>query len=328
MIDHFGAFDGKLVLVTGGCGFIGHHVVEKFASLGARITVLDDLSSGSINNLDGISGDVHLIRGSILNESKVKKASKGVSFIVHLAAQTSVAGSVENPEKVFLENVEGSFLLLDTVKRFVKRVVFSSSCSVYGETSLIPLCESIYPVPVSPYAASKVSGEALANAFSKSFGMEVFSLRFFNVYGPGQRLDSSYAAAIPSFVSKAITGEDLPIYGDGKQTRDFVHVSNVAAAVLSACVSPFPDCNNAAVINVGSGVETSIQELALIILRLTESTSLMRHFAPRAGDVRRSFASTDLLKTILGIRECLDLETGLCQLIAKTKISRGSSCQI
>ena len=222
------------VLVTGGAGFIGSAIVRRGLSSGYEVTVLDDLSTGKYDNIAGLEG-VTFVEGSILDEDALNRAMTGCQGVFHLAGQVSVARSVEEPEFTHAVNATGTLRVLEAARHHgLKRVVYSSTCAGYGRDTALPNREEAPLAPDSPYGASKVIGELYGSAWSASMGLEVVSLRYFNVYGPRQNPSGGYPAVIPAFIKRLLANESIFIYGDGKQTRDFVYVDDVAVANFAA----------------------------------------------------------------------------------------------
>lgn len=272
-------------LITGGAGFIGSHLAQKLAPRG-EVVVLDDLTSGRPMNLQGIP--CRLIRGSILETEKLHEALTGVTHVFHLAAMVSVPESVQKPARCREINVEGTRRVLASASQAgAQRVVLASSCAVYGNEPTLPKEESLPPAPLSPYAESKWEGEKLC----ASAPLPAVALRFFNVYGPRQDPQGPYAAAVPKFLEAALAGSALTIHGDGRQTRDFVYVEDVAAALTH--VATESSCQG--VYNVASGHSVSILDLARTILSVTGSSSPLEHSPARSADVRHSSASIQRL---------------------------------
>lgn len=297
-------------LVTGGAGFIGGHLVAALAARpGARVRVLDNLSTGRRANLTGAPCD--LIEGDLCDSEALRRALDGVEVVFHMAAQVSVPESMRDPERAVRVNTLGTLgLLRAAATARVRRIVFSSSCAVYGSPERMPVAESCPVNPLSPYALTKYDGECLLRALAPGWGVEAVVLRYFNVYGPRQDPQSPYAAAVPIFTARARRGEPLTIYGDGAQTRDFIHVGDVVAANLAAATLP-PDTYN-----VGSGVSVSVLALARAIARLAGGRSALVHAPSRAGEVRDSRADNARL-TAQGWRPARTLEEGLRELLAE-----------
>jgi len=296
------------VLVTGGAGFIGSHLVRRLVERGYSVRVLDNFSTGSIENIRDLLGSVELVRGDVRDPETVRRGVEGVEAVAHLAALISVPESVEKPDLYFDVNVKGTY---NISKAFRGRVlVFASSSSVYGEPQHLPVGEGHPLNPKSPYAASKIAGEAFTLSFSHINGYRPVVLRIFNVYGPGQ--SRAYAGVVSEFVSRVSVGEPPVIYGDGGQTRDFIHVSDVVEAVISAVERE----EARGVYNIGSGREVKIRELARIILEAFGRGDLTPIHAPsREGDVRRSCADISRAVRDLGWKPRVRLEDGVRELV-------------
>lgn len=292
------------ILVTGGAGFIGSHVVEHFQGK-AEVVVLDNLRSGYRHNLDGL--DHHFIGGSITDRMAVREAVAGVDFVFHLAAMISVPESMFKPAECVEINVQGLLNVLEEAATAgVKKLVLASSAAIYGDNPVVPKHEGMLPEPRSPYAITKLDGEYYLEMFRREGKLDTTALRFFNVFGPRQDPGSAYAAAVPIFMKKAFAGQALTIFGDGGQTRDFIHVKEIVAALAHAAFTPdLPGSYN-----VGYGVSTTVQELAEMIVRLAGSSSPILHLDERPGDVRHSRAAVDKLLAT-GFRHVSSLEAGI-----------------
>lgn len=297
-------------LVTGGCGFIGSHLVRALVESGARVRVLDDLSSGKRENLAGLEGQVELLVDDLRDPAAAKRACQGAAYVLHQGAVPSVPRSVAEPERTFEVNVIGSHtLLLAAREARVRRVVLASSSSVYGNLPTLPKHEEMAPQPASPYAAQKLAMEQLGLAFARSLGLEVAALRYFNVYGPRQDPNSAYAAVIPSFAAHLARGEPPRIDGDGGQTRDFTYVGDVVRANLLAARVPGA---SGQVFNVAGGRRISILELYRLIAQALGRTDVAPlHGPPRPGDVRDSLASVERAEQVLGWRPEVSLAAGI-----------------
>ena len=292
-------------LVTGGAGFIGSHLVAHLLPHGS-VTILDNLASGNRDNLAGIS--YHWIEGSILDSHLLAQSLVGVTHVFHLAAMVSVPESVAHPAECHQMNVEGTRrVLLAASQAGAARFVLASSCAIYGNDPVMPKTESLSPAPASPYAESKLAGEQLCAESS----LPAVALRFFNVYGPRQDPSGPYAAAVPRFLDAACEGAPLTIHGDGKQTRDFVYVDDVTAALAHAAFHP----ELQGVYNVASGHSTSILELAQTIQSIAHSSSPICHAPARPADVRFSSASIERLRAT-GWHPRFSLSEGLCRLLS------------
>jgi UDP-glucose 4-epimerase len=279
----------KRILITGGAGFIGSHLARHFAPQ-TEVTVLDDLRSGHASNLEGIR--CRFLHGSILDAVALKQAIAGAEEVYHLAAMISVPESVAKPAECAKLNTEGTRRVLDaTLAAGARKVVLASSAAIYGDNPTVPKLESMTPEPKSPYAETKLAGECLLEQYRLNHGLGTTSLRFFNVFGPQQDPQSAYAAAVPIFIAKALCDEPISIHGDGGQTRDFIHVTDIVAALAYAGDSK----DMSGTYNVGYGRSQSILALAQEIIQLTGSNSKIEHLPARAGDVRHSLASTERL---------------------------------
>jgi nucleoside-diphosphate-sugar epimerase len=292
------------VLVTGGAGFIGRHITEYFQDR-AEVRVLDDLRSGLKSNLSGL--DCQLIVGSILDRDLVKEATKGVDFVFHLAALASVQESMQQPNECAEINTRGTAIVLEEAARAgVKKLIFSSSAAIYGDNPTNPKIESMLADPKNPYATSKNEGERYCRSFTDEGRLTTVSLRYFNVLGPYQDPRSEYTAAVPAFIEKAIRNEAITIFGDGRQTRDFVYVKDVVAANAFFALKS----QATGVFNVACGRPITITDLALTIRNLTKSSSTIEYTAERPGDVKHSVASIDKMYTA-GFRPVCDFAGGL-----------------
>ena len=304
---HGAAFDGKRALVTGGAGFIGSHLADALIALGAEVRVLDDLSSGRAQN---VPKAVTLIRRSITDEG-IADAFDGCDYVFHEAALASVPLSVERPADFMRVNVTGTMNVLQaSVKAKVKRVLFAASSSAYGESEALPKVESMPPQPLSPYAASKVAGEALLRSWAHCYGVDTASLRYFNIFGPRQTADSAYAAVIAAFAKAMLRGERPTIFGDGEQSRDFTYVANAVHANLLAARSATP--LNGDIFNVACGQRVSLNDLARVMRDALNRPMLSPVYQPpRAGDVRHSLADLTQIRQSLGYEPIVDFAAGL-----------------
>ena len=276
----------RKVLVTGGAGFIGSHIVEELQGK-AEIVVLDSLRSGYRHNLDGF--DVEFIEGDIRDRAAVKRAMRGVDHVFHLAALVSVPESMEKIQECIEINAQGFINVLEEAQAAgVEKLCFSTSAAIYGDNPVVPKVETMFPEPKSPYAVTKLDGEYYGNLFTRERGLPCACLRYFNVFGPRQDPKGAYAAAVPIFITRALAGEDVTIYGDGEQTRDFVFVKDVVAANLY-----FAQSDATGVYNIARGGRITINDLAETIVRLTGSKSKIVHLPDRAGDVKHSMACVD-----------------------------------
>jgi nucleoside-diphosphate-sugar epimerase len=298
------------VLVTGGAGFIGSNLVGALAGDGHPVRVLDDLSTGRKENLDGVAGNVEVVLGDVRDRALVRGALDGVEVVFHLAALPSVARSVADPRASHEVNVDGTLnVLLAAGDAGVRRLVYASSSSVYGDTPVLPKHEEMPVSPRSPYAAAKLAGEAYCRAFSHVYPLETVCLRFFNVFGPRQDPASQYAAVVPRFVTRMLAGRPAEVTGDGRQTRDFTFVANAVEACRLAA-SAGPEAVGRAM-NVGCADRISVLDLVGLINDLL-GQRLDPVFTPaRPGDVRDSQASTDKAKRLIGYRPLVPVREGL-----------------
>ncbi len=276
-------------LVTGGAGFIGSNIVERLVQEGHKVRVLDNFSTGRRENLSHLLDKIELIEGDIRDLDTCRKAVEGVDFVLHQAALPSVQRSIEDPLTTFQVNALGTLnILIASKERGVKRLVYASSSSVYGDNPKLPKREDMQPLPLSPYAVSKLAGENLCRAFYKSYGLSVVSLRYFNVFGPRQDPKSPYSAVIPRFLTALLNGKSPIIYGDGEQTRDFTYVENVVEANISAV---FKEGIDGEVFNIACGKGTSVNQLFRLLRELIGANDIEPTYAPpRVGEVRHSFA--------------------------------------
>lgn len=291
------------ILVTGGAGFIGSHIVEHYQGK-AEVRVLDNLRTGYLSNLEPF--DVEFIEGDILDQEKLNQAVAGVDYVFHLAAMVSVPESMADPEKCHRINAEGTRqVLAAAAEAGVKKLCFSSTSAIYGDNPESPKRESMNPEPKSPYAESKLAGEKICGEFASSGKLATACMRYFNVFGPRQDPGSAYAAAVPIFVSKAVSNAPLTIFGDGEQTRDFIYVKDIVAANVFMAES-----DNTSVYNVAYGKKITINDLAEMIIDITGSSSEIIHAEERPGDVKHSMAAIDkLLET--GFSPTSDFDTGM-----------------
>ena len=298
-------------LVTGGAGFIGSHIVARLLADGATVRVVDDLSTGLVQNLAPFGERIDFIEGDVADPGVADRATEGVDTVFHLAALGSVPRSVQNAWASHHANVNATVRLLEACRRAnVRRVVYSSSSSVYGDTPTLPKHEALEMLPRSPYAASKLAGEQYVLAYARGGLVEGIALRYFNVFGPRQRPDGPYAAVIPRFFDAARNGVGVEIFGDGSQTRDFTYVDNVVDANLRAASVPAERANGT-VVNVGAGGRTSLLELHALVEEVTGRRIAITHRAPRAGDVRDSLASLERAHAAIGYVPGVSLREGL-----------------
>lgn len=296
-------------LVTGGAGFIGSHLVEALVKEGARVRVLDDFSTGKEENLKEFVDKIELIRGDIRDRELCLKACQGVEVVLHQAALASVPRSVAEPVLAHEVNLTGTLnLLLAAAQTGIRSFVFASSSAVYGDDPIFPKQEGHEGKPLSPYAAQKLASEKYIQVFSQLFGFNAVCLRYFNVFGPRQDPHSQYAAVVPIFITRVLQGQPPVIYGDGQQSRDFIHVSNVVRAnLLAAGAENF----RGDVFNIGSSERVTVNELAELIIKKLNPGLTPVYQAPRPGDIRESYADTTRAKEILGFVPEVDFLKGL-----------------
>lgn len=310
-------------LVTGGAGFIGSHIAAALMASGARVRVLDDLSTGHRENLEEIGGDLDFIEGSVADEALLNKVLDGVEVVFHEAAIPSVPRSVEAPKQTHVASVDGTFSLLVAARdQRVRRVVYAASSSAYGDQPTLPKAEQMLPDPLSPYAVAKLVGEYYCQVFTRVYGLETVSLRYFNVFGPRQDPGSQYSGVVSRFISSLLSGERPVIYGDGEQSRDFTYIDNVVAANLSAAISAGA---SGKVINVANGERITLNQLLAELKDLTGKHDVTAEYLePRVGDVRHSLADNTLAQQFLGYESKVGLREGLQRTIDWWKNSRFS----
>jgi nucleoside-diphosphate-sugar epimerase len=309
-------------LVTGGAGFIGSNLVEALLRRGEEVVVLDDFSTGRRSNLQEAlrarrpgAPEPSIVEGDLRDPAAVRRALPGVTHVLHQAALPSVQRSVEDPVSSHEVNAGGTLGLLVAARDAgVRRLVYASSSSVYGDSKELPKVETMSTGPLSPYAVSKLAGESYCRIFHSLYGLETVSLRYFNVFGPRQDPTSQYAAVIPNFVKAAVSGASPTVYGDGLQSRDFTYVDNAVEANLKACEAPAEACGKA--YNVACGVRTSLLDLLAILGRIVGAPLRPLHAAPRAGDVRHSLAGIEAARAGFGYAPAVDLEEGLRRTVA------------
>jgi UDP-glucose 4-epimerase len=304
-------YANRRVCVTGGAGFIGSHLCDALVQCGAQVTVIDDLSNGRRDNLAAIAQRIRLVEGSILDAAALQRAVEGAELVFHEAAMCSVPGSVEHPLESHQVNATGTVQVLDSARHLgVNRVVYAASGgSAYGNSPQLPKVETMLPEPMSPYAVGKLAGEFMLRAFAECYGLSCISLRYFNIFGARQRSDSPYAAVIPLFATAMREGRPVTIYGDGTQTRDFTHVSNVVHANLLAGASEKP--LRGEVVNIACGRSYNLLELVEKMGKILEVKPQSRFAPPRVGEVQHSMASIQAARAMLGYEPITDFEQGL-----------------
>lgn len=299
------------ILVTGGAGFIGSHVVERLLAQGDKVRVLDNLSTGRRDNLP--PSGIEFVQGDIRERETVEAAVCGVDAILHLAAVASVQASVDDPVGTHATNLIGTLNLLEAARTHgVRRMVYASSAAVYGDTQCLPVAESTPLNPLSPYAADKLAGEHYLTFYRNKFGIKGTAFRFFNIYGPRQDPSSPYSGVISIFVERLRSGAPVTIFGDGQQTRDFVYVGDLAQILVRSLRDP---ATEGRVFNVGRGVECSLLELLGTLEKLAGRTLERRHEPARIGDIVRSRAEVAQLREALGSVPTTSLQEGLGHLL-------------
>jgi nucleoside-diphosphate-sugar epimerase len=307
------------VLVTGGGGFIGSNLVRRLLELGHDVRVLDNFSTGNRRNLVDVADEIEVVEGELRSYERVHNATRGVEVVFHQGALPSVPRSVQDPLTTGAVNVEGTLnVLLAARDEGVRRVVYASSSSVYGNSGTLPRVETQFPDPISPYAVTKLAGERYCVSFARVYGLETVTLRYFNVFGPNQDPTSQYAAVVPRFIAAVDAAEPVPIYGDGEQSRDFTYVDNVIEAnVLAADAAEA----SGAVLNVATGQSRSVNALADTIGEVLGKPVEREYLPPRAGDVRDSWADVAAAQRVLGWEARIALDEGL-RLTAEALLAR------
>jgi len=296
-------------LVTGGSGFIGSNLVRALLERGHEVRVLDNFSTGYRANLAGVEADVELVEGELRSYERVHNAVRGVEVVFHQGALPSVPRSVQDPLTTGAVNVEGTLnVLLAARDEGVRRVVFASSSSVYGNTGTLPRVESAAVDPIAPYAVAKLAAERYCVSFSRVYAIETLALRYFNVFGPRQDPTSQYAAVVPRFIQAIAGGNPVTIFGDGTQSRDFTYVANVVQANMLAAEA---EGVNGAVLNIATGSPVTVNDLAATIGRLLDRPVEIRYLPARAGDVSHSWADFGEAKRLLGYEPSVGIEEGL-----------------
>jgi UDP-glucose 4-epimerase len=300
------------VLVTGGAGFIGSHIVDALVLRGDSVRVYDNFTSGRRANLAGVESKIEIVEADIRDAPQLDYYAAGCDVIFHEAANVSVPYSVEHPQETHDVNIQGTLNVLSAAKRQgVKRVVFASSAAVYGQEPTLPKRESMRLEPVSPYGVEKATSELYLHTWARTFGVETVALRYFNVFGPRQDPSSAYSGVISIFATRALAGQSATIYGDGEQSRDFVYVSNVVDANLRAAEAKGVSGN---AYNVGAGKRTSLNELAAMVGAVTKTDFSPKHEPARSGDIVHSLADISRTTKDLEWAPKVDVATGLTKL--------------
>ncbi len=299
-----------IALVTGGAGFIGSHIASGLIRSGARVRIIDDLSTGYRENVEEIGGDVDFVEASLADETALRKVLEDVELVFHEAAIPSVPRSVENPRQTHIASVDSTFsLLLASRDRRVRRLVYAASSSAYGDQPTLPKVETMLPDPLSPYAVAKLVGEYYCQVFTRVYGLETVSLRYFNVFGPRQDPSSQYSGVISRFISALLSDQQPVIYGDGEQSRDFTYIDNVVAANLKAAETTK---GIGQVINIANGERVTLNQLLDHLKKLTGRNEVQVDYQDtRRGDVRDSLADIARAREFLDFAPQVDLQTGL-----------------
>lgn len=299
-----------VALITGGAGFVGSHIATALVDSGARVRVVDNLSTGYVKNLKHIESKIDFIEGSVADATTLRRALTDVELVFHQAAIPSVPRSVDRPVESHDASVNATFaLLLAARDQKVRRVIYAASSSAYGDQPELPKREDMRPAPLSPYAVGKLVGEYYGQVFTNVYGLETVSLRYFNVFGPRQDPGSQYSGVISRFMSALVNGDQPVIYGDGGQSRDFTFVSNVVDANLRAAESP--DASGK-VMNIANGRQVTLNELLEIMKKVTGKPAVSARYEPvRVGDVRHSLADISRARSVLGYEPTVGLEEGL-----------------
>ncbi len=310
-----------IVLVTGGAGFIGSHIAQGMLDRGARVRVIDDLSTGHRENLDEIGGDLDFREANLADEKALLSALEGVELVYHEAAIPSVPRSVQNPVETHVACVDATFSLLNAARSSgVRRVVYAASSSAYGDQPTLPKVEDMRPEPLSPYAAAKLVGEYYCQVFTRVYNLETVCLRYFNVFGPRQDPSSEYSGVVSRFISALLSNERPVIYGDGEQSRDFTYIGDVVEANARAAETT---AGVGRVINFARGERTTLNQLLEAVKVITGRTDVEAEYRePRKGDVRHSLADITRARELLGYTPQVSLEEGLRHTIEWWKQSR------
>jgi UDP-glucose 4-epimerase len=296
-------------LVTGGAGFIGSHLVRRLLADGGRVRVIDNLATGKRERLRDLEGGIEFIEGDLADTSMCENALSGVDCVLHQAAVPSVQRSIKNPIETNKANITSTLNLLEGCRKHqVRRFVYASSSSAYGDTPVLPKREDMPPNPLSPYALQKFVGERYCQLYFRLYGLETVSLRYFNVFGPSQDPYSEYSAVIPKFATRLQRGESIVVYGNGEQSRDFTYVDNVVEANILALRAPRAA---GSVINIGCGERITLNRLIKILEAILEAQATVDYQPARPGDVRDSLADISLAQDLLGYQPKVTVAEGL-----------------
>ncbi|HEU4344382.1 MAG TPA: SDR family oxidoreductase [Candidatus Binatia bacterium] len=304
-------------LVTGGAGFIGSHIVRRLVGEGRVVRVVDDLSTGQEARLNDLRDCIEFVRGDVADANVSDTVTKDIDYVLHQAAVPSVQRSVRDPVGTNRANVTATLNLLESSRMAgVRRFIYAASSSAYGDTEVLPKFEEMPPNPLSPYALQKLVGERYCKLYHDIYGLQTVSLRYFNVFGPGQDPHSEYAAVIPKFISKLLANEPITVYGDGEQSRDFTYIENVVESNLLAF-----QANQASgkVFNIGYGQRTSLNTLIRMLERIIGVEAQVRYEPPKTGDVRHSLADIKRAQDVLGYWPTVDIEEGLRRTVEAMK---------
>jgi UDP-glucose 4-epimerase len=304
-----------LYLVTGIAGFIGSSLAEALVARGERVRGIDNLRTGKVENLAGIRSRIEFIEADLNDSAAVAEACRGVAYVLHEAAIPSVPRSVADPLESNRANVDGTLSLLVAARDAkVKRVVYASSSSLYGDTPTLPKHEGMLPSPISPYAVAKLTGEYYMTSFYRVYGLETVSLRYFNVFGPRQDPSSQYSGVLAKFIPRMLRGEQPTIYGDGEQSRDFTYIDNVVNANLRACAAPAAQVAGSA-FNAATGRRITLNQTYAILQKLTGYNGPPEYGPERMGDIKHSLADISLAEKHLGYKPTVAVEEGLSRTV-------------
>jgi UDP-glucose 4-epimerase len=312
------------ILVTGGAGFIGSHLIERLLAMGHAVRVLDNLSTGKRANLPA-HAQLEFVQGDVGDYATVVAAMQGVQAVVHLAAVASVQASIDDPLATHRSNFDGTLNLLEAARAAgVQRFLYASSAAVYGDTSALPVGEDTPLNPLSPYAADKLAGEHYLRYYFNKHGLEGTAFRFFNIYGPRQDPSSPYSGVISIFVERLRQGSPVTLFGDGRQTRDFVYVGDLADLLAASLSQP---ALSGRVVNVGTGVESSLLLLLEVLESLSGRVIERRHEAARIGDIVRSCADVTTLRALVGKTPATPIQQGLLSLLSSMGLGRAGAAR-